>query len=423
MAALSRLWALREERPAFVGATICVLAFLLAYPLVDWQLRALEIAPPFRFWDFGAYASALDRWEAGEPLYVPNEDGGYHGTYLYPPVFLLLFRPFLALPFDQAAMAWNAFSVGLLWVGLQLVVAECGHELRIHERVGLLWLALGFQPLLLSLKFAQMSPFLAAMLCFAFVGLVRGARGKEESAYASGLFTALAGTVKLAYAPVGAHLLQDRRRLLGAVGTGLALLALSLSVFGVEAHLTYLEVLAWGKGWTDQPRHPSLWLETYSQPLYVFGGWAFVLRIAGSVIVAAYALLAAGAGVDRETFALGVTAMPLLAPQADTYYLTAVLPAVVVLLAGELERDGHPIVPVVGLWLLSVHAYALKLFVDPPTWLPLGEAVRQLSPVLQPSLWGSLLLAGLAGVRVAERATWPRRADLRRLVRDRGVRD
>jgi len=407
MSALHRLWSLREERPAFVALAVGVLAFLLAYPLIDWQLRGMGVATPFRFYDFGAYAGAIDRWHAGEPLYVENEDGGYHGSYLYPPVFLLLFFPFVELlPFRQAAMAWNAVSVGLLWVGLQLVVGALGYRLRLWERAGLLWLLLGFQPLLLATKLAQVSAFVSAMLCFAFAGLVRGERGIDAARLASGTLTAVAGTVKLAYAPVGAHLLADRRRLAGAVAGGLALLGVSLLVSGVEAHRTYLDVLTWGKGWADTPRSPTLWLPPYFRPLYVFGELAILVRVAGCLAVATLALLAAD--TDHETFALGLSAMPLLAPQADAYYFVAVLPAVLVLLATELERDGYPAVPVVGVFLLAVHSYGLKLVGDVLTATLSGDA-SVLVALLQPGLWGSVLLAGIAAVRVGQTARLPKR--------------
>jgi hypothetical protein len=38
-----------------------VLAFLLTYPLLDWHLRATDVASPFRFYDFGAYTGAIER--------------------------------------------------------------------------------------------------------------------------------------------------------------------------------------------------------------------------------------------------------------------------------------------------------------------------------------------------------------------------
>lgn len=410
MSALSRLWSLRSERPTFVAVAIGVLVVLLAYPFVDWWLRAAEIAPQFRFWDFGAYNAAVDRWLAGEVIYEQNDNGGFHGTYLYPPVFLLLFRPFTsALPFREAAMAWSVFSVGLLWVGLQLAIGACGLKLRVWERGLLLWAILGFQPLLLGVKMGQTAAFLAGMLALALVALIRGQRDQRGSAparLASGAVTAFVGTFKLSYAPSGAHLLANRDRFLGAVGAGIALVAASLVVFGAETNLTYVEVLGWGLGKSSDPRSPALWLAPYYRPLAWLPG-ALVLKVGASLAVAAGAVLAAPAA-DRETFALGVAAVPLLSPLTYAYYFVPLLPAVVVLLAVELERDGRPVVPLVGLLLVHLHSYGLKFFVN---YLPsVFPAIRALEPVywlLQPGLWGNLLLVGLAAARVAEFVTVP----------------
>jgi hypothetical protein len=135
-----------------------VLASLLAYPLVDWHLRAIDVAAEYRFWDFGAYGGAVNRWLEGERIYVPDDDGpGYHGSYLYPPVFVLLFAPFTALPPDTAAPVWSACSVAFLWLGLQALVAALGLDLDPVDRGLLLLAVVGFQPLLLSVKLGRRS--------------------------------------------------------------------------------------------------------------------------------------------------------------------------------------------------------------------------------------------------------------------------
>ena len=74
----------------------------------------------------------------------------------------------------------------------------------------------------------------------------------------------------------------------------------------------------------------------------------------------------------------------------------------VVLLATELRRpDGRPAVPIVGLLLLHVHSYGLKLVVHHlPSAYGIAGTLEPLAPVLQPALWGCLLLSGLAAVRV-----------------------
>jgi hypothetical protein len=416
MGALRQLWELRGRRPWFVVVAFSVLAFLLVYPAVQWWLQSLGIPGDFTYHDMSAYRSAVHNWGAGESLYVQNEDGGYHGSYLYPPVYVLLFWPFAQLPFEQSGVAWNVLSVALLWGGLQAVVAAYGVRLAWYEPALLLWAILGYQPVILSIRIAQVSVFLAGLLSVALAALLYAERGGggRLAGYLSGTLTAVAGTVKLIYAPAGAHLSTDRRRFGAAVAAGLALSVVGLAVFGVEAHVDYLDVLRWGKGWGES-RPPHLWLPGYYRPMYVFGRLTVPVQLFLAAVVAALSALAADEGVDDVTFALGVAAVPLLAPRAYTLDLAVFLPVVVVLLATELPReDGRPLVPVVGLWLAAIHAYGLYAVVNVlPERLPAGELLVEYAWLLQPGLWGTLLLVGLAGWRVAEAAAVPER--LRRL--------
>ncbi|WP_251341749.1 glycosyltransferase family 87 protein [Haloplanus halophilus] len=388
MSLLRRLLARRDDRPLFVALALLVIAALATYPVADWYLRSIDVAPRFGFWDFGAYSSAVDRWTAGEPLYLQNENGGYHGSYLYPPVALLAFAPFLlALPFRPAVLLWTACTVALLWVAVQRLATALGVSLRPWERLAVLPLVVGFQPVLLSMKLGQTAAALGALLTFAASASLRGRPSL------SGALTAAVGVVKLPYAPAGAHLLGDRDRFVGAVLGGLALLALSLVAFGVDAHRTFLDVLAWGVREGSTARSPRVWLPPYYRPLYDVPH-ALLVRVLGSLAIAV-GVLRAPAEAVRETTALGFAAVPLLAPLTYAYYFVAAIPAVLLLVAAELDRpDGYPALPLVGLLLLHGHSYGLRTAGRlAPEWVP--------GILIQPGLWGNLLLVGLAAVRVA----------------------
>ncbi|MFQ3318459.1 MAG: alpha-1,2-mannosyltransferase [Natronomonas sp.] len=407
MSALHALLALRQRRPRFVAGSLAALGFLLSYPAIHWWLNSLGIAGEFGFYDFGVYRTAVAHWEAGEALYVPNEDGGYHGSYLYPPVFVLLFVPLSDMAFRQAAIVWNAVSVALLWVGLQALVATYRVRLAWYERGLLLWAILGFQPVILSMRLGQVSVFLAGLLAVALAAMrhAENGTGGPAAQYASGALTAVPGTMKLIFAPAGAHLLQNRRRFAGAVGMGLTLLVVSVAVFGVDSHRAYLDVLAWGKGWGES-RDPRLWGVAYYRPLYVIGATAsLVVRFALAALISVLALLTTDEGLDSEVFALGVAAIPFIAPRAYTQDLAIFLPVVVVLIASELSRNdgGRPLVPVIGLWLAAVHAYGLYALVNVlPGRVPGGAFIAAHAGYLQPGLWATLLLMGLPLVRVIQ---------------------
>lgn len=394
-----RLWRLRERHPTFVVAATLVCLGLFAYPFVDFLLRDAGVAPQYNFWDFGAYNSATTRWLTGESVYVRNEDGGFHSTYLYPPVVLLLFLPFTSLTFNAAALAWELSVVLFLWGSLQLAIGALGLDLRWWERLASLWLLLGFQPLLLGIKLGQTPAFLTGLLCLALAFALTDERGGNE--FVSGFLTALAAGVKLPYAPAGAHLLRGRRRFLGAIVGGLSFVAVSVAVFGSATNLQFLDVLQWGIEAGSSARSPRLWLPPYYRPFFsIPHATAIRVLLAGGISAA---VLLAGEGVERESFALGAAAVPLLAPQTYAYYFVATIPAVVALVAAELDRAGRPTVPLVGFALLGVHSYGLKLATEVlPSWIPPNPEFVVLLTMVQPGLWGNWLLVGFAGVRVLE---------------------
>ncbi|WP_459195022.1 glycosyltransferase family 87 protein [Halosimplex sp. J119] len=414
MSLLGRLWARRRERPALVCTVVALLVALAAYPFVDWWLRAnFEFASTFRFGDFGAYNAAVERWQSGESLYRRTDDGGFWGSYLYPPVVVLLFWPFATLlEFRPAAIAWVLSTALLLWAGLQALIAALGYDLRWFERLGLAWLVAGFQPVLLAAKLGQTALFMGGLLSFAGAAMIWDGRRAADPAdaslfeswlaLASGAATAVVGIVKFAYAPVGAHLLHDRRRMAGALLTTIPVLWLSIRFFDVGSYRTYLEVLQWGvqKG-SGGARSPTLWLPPYFKPLAWLPG-AQVIRAVACLAIAGLAVLAP-ARARRSVFALGVAAVPLFTPQTYAYYFVALLPVAVVLLAVELERDGYPELVAVGLLLVHLHAYGLKFVVhNVPDAIPAFEALRPAYLLFQPGLWGNALLVGLAALRVAQ---------------------
>jgi hypothetical protein len=361
----------------------------------------VEVASDFEFRDYGAYHVAVDRWLSGETIYQERTTGGFHGTYLYPPVVLFLFWPVANhLQFRTAAMIWLVVSVAVLWVTLQVLVRALGYDLRWYERAGLLWLMAGFHPLLLGVKLGQTVALQAGLLSLAAAAMIADA-DSDRHAWTSGALTALVGVVKPAYAPVGAHLLRDGRRLNAAVVTGLVTLWVSIRAFGVAAHRTYLEVLWWGIEKGSDARAPGLWLPPYYKPLSWLPAALAVRLLACAVIV----VLAVRARPRARThvFALGVAAFPLLTPTTYTYYLAALLPAFLILLAGEIDRDGYPAVPVLALLCVSLHSYGLKFIVDVlPTLVPPFAVLRPAFPLFQPGLWGNTALVVLAAVRVAQ---------------------
>lgn len=409
MALPGRLRVLRAEYPAFVALSAVTVAVLLVWPVADFYLRQMEITTQFWFADFRVYSGAVDRWAAGDPLYVRDESGGYFLSYLYPPVTVLLFYPFATFEFPTGAILFSAASLVLLWVGLEAVASVLGYDLRPWERLALLVALFGFQPAARDFKWAQVSTLLTALLCFAFYAQELGERGgprRRLYRYASGALTTVGSSFKIYFATSGAHLLRDRSRFVGATVTAGALLAVSVAVMGVDAHRSYLDVLRWGKGWGDA-RPPSVWDTSAAyKPLYVLGELATPVRVLGLLGVVGLTLATRDvetAPARRATFALGVAAVPLFAPRADTHDLVVALLPAVVLLALELDRPrGYPSLPVLSVLLFHLHRYVVEVAVNPPAWLPVARLVREHAAWFQPGMYATVLLVGLAAYRVAE---------------------
>lgn len=423
------LWSLRRDRPLFVALSAVTLGTLLLWLVVEFYLPAATpdtrgISLSYGFNDFSAYTGALAGWTDGGPLYVEQPEGGYHGEYLYPPITVLLFYPFATLGFTTGAILFGAFSIVVLWLGLEAVSRVLGYRLRLWERLALLLAIFSFQPAIRNFRWAQTATLLAGALCFAFYfqeraeattslygdGEVSG-RTLAAYKYASGAFTTLGSAFKLFVATSGAHLLRDRKRFVGAMATVGLLAVTSVAVFGFETHLTYLDVLTWGKGWGDT-RPPYLW-DRYAayRPFHVFGSAGLYLKVAGvlGVVGLTWATRAADSvSARRSTFALGVAVVPLFAPQADSHDLVLMLLPAVIMVAHELDRpDGYAWLPVLSVLLFHLHRYGLELIIVPPEWLPAAGFIRENAAWLQPGMWASFMLVGIIVVRVGEHATVP----------------
>lgn len=409
MSVSRELWKRRRERPLFVALSVVTVAAMVSWPLADALLRQYNVVhvSPYGFNDFGAYTRAVNNWVSGDaPIYTEADDGGFHGSYLYPPFVLPLFYPFVQLGFTTGAVLFGVFSLFLLWVGIEAVVEQYGYRLAVPERIVLLFALFGFQPALWDFKWGQVSTLLAALLCFAFYAHERGEQGYQNSQYLSGVLTALASSVKLFYATSGAHLLRNSRRFLSGVITGVALLVGSVLVFGLDTHRLYLDVLQWGKGWGTEQLAPFDMQTAYYRPMYLVdqllnrigvslpSEWIIVATAVG--VLAVIGLVVATRNepdAAHLAFALGIAVIPLFAPRAYTHDLVVLLLPAVILLAREIKyENGNPWIPVLAVLLLHFHTYGTRAAIH--------LLDRSWAVLVQPGVYGTFLLVGLATVRL-----------------------
>ena len=178
--------------------------------------------------DFAAYWIAGAARRAGLDPYV-NQVGAStpelwdgvavfaHSRFLYPPIVADLFRPFTALPYAVAKVAFTMLAVAA-WVGatvLAVRAAKARDALAVTLGAGAL-----FYPLYLHLERGQLDVFVLLLLLVAFAGRARTALAGAALAAAVTLKPALVGVL-----PVVAAL--GRWRIVGAALAGLAVVALA----------------------------------------------------------------------------------------------------------------------------------------------------------------------------------------------------
>ncbi len=189
------------------------------------------------------YTIAAEAALAGEPFYQVAPAGlpGYY--FVYPPVVMLAM-----LTYGLLGDAWVAFAVqtvisvaaGLVLARLLVgLVDRAGVELARRDR----WLVGGFTLASIHTSPTLVNGQLNLVLGLAIaVGIVALERDRQALA---GTTLALAATVKLFPAVLGAYLLRNRawRAVGAALATGVGLVILGVFVFGPAATETYLTVV------------------------------------------------------------------------------------------------------------------------------------------------------------------------------------
>lgn len=405
MSARQRFDALATEEPR-----LCLLACVTGLSLVAFPLLALLVqldGGPFRFGgvDFKAYYLTGLRLRAGLPLYetgwfVDQVPRPRATDYLYPPVVALPFAALTLLSPLPARVLWVGGQLVFLWVSVLALLQAFGYRLSRLD-AALVGVALvGFQPVFYLARIGNVSAAMAGLLCLSAAASV--APQSPERPYLSGAFATLAVIPKPFAAPAGAHLLADRRRLVGAGVTLLVALGVGLVVFGVDTHRAYLDVLLAGKGWgAGDPAS----LPFHAKPYYRFPDVAPVVRGLFLGIAVAGSLLAARVDADGWAFALGSVAIPLVAPTANTLTLVLAVPGLLVALLLELDADGTPGIVLASVLAIQASVYLVRTVdVYGPNQHPdVPWHLAESGLLVQPATVGLLAVFGLCTWRVLAR--------------------
>jgi len=108
MADVARM--LRTRRVRWVLIAASVLGLIIGLDTLVLHLRLDPLADVRAYYDAGA------RLNAGLPLYVQPATTDDPAFYRYPPLLAIAFRPLALLPYETAALIWEAFLI-VLFVG------------------------------------------------------------------------------------------------------------------------------------------------------------------------------------------------------------------------------------------------------------------------------------------------------------------
>lgn len=277
-------------------------------------------------YDFAAYWSAARRLLASEVLYPlahrPDPFVGF-GEYLYEPLVAVAFIPLALVDFATMAIGWT-LAEAALGVGLSSALAR-----RVAEPFRL-WVAAAvvlFLPLIAEVTLGQLN-LVTLVLCLAVWRL------RDRPAAAGVLLMVATGLKLLPLALLVFFLFNGRLRLLlWAVGSGLALIALSLPFLGAQ-WLDYLSLLATLAG------IPAAQAVNIVPAVLAAGPARMVLPLAAAA-VAAYCGWRdrSGRSGGDAMFAVALAVAPFISPTVWYPYLVFTLPLLAVLVA-----RGRPLV-------------------------------------------------------------------------------
>ena len=296
---------------------------------------------------FGVFYAGAENAMTGQVVYETR-----YGLYVYTPVVLLFFYPFVWLfDFPTAVLAFRVFNV--VWVaGYAALVAGFVGSVADVERVDRLLVA----------GFVAGTVYPVTIVATANVGIIFGSLLGvgfvllERDRPSGGAVWALASLVKGFPALWGLYLLRVRRirAVAAAVATGVGATLLGLALYGVDAYLRFFTVAA-----ADRVRiqrfaggnSPDNEAVTPIRPLsQLFPNvdptvWTpVIVVVVVALTAAAYYLLSADDLTDRATLLLAtVVAITFALPTSQDLDVYLVYAPLVVLLFRERDRTVHAI--------------------------------------------------------------------------------
>lgn len=379
--------------------TIFTTTILIGYIPFNIMVEYFNISYGPRLTDFDTYYYSAHRFITGDSIYaeVFAPDGSSR-KFMYPPIAIMIFLPFAYLPFTIAGVLWNLFSLAILSIGIIKLIDELmyerGSEATKYIYTVVVLCVIGFSPTINWVKAGQASGVVASGLCFSMAYLFESKRNSSNlSLILSSALIPAVSLIKPYYAPSGAHLLQDIRRFGYSVLTAALLIVLSMPFLGYKIYLEYINQLLEGGSSLIFTTPPSNWNASVYSPLYILGELATEIRIIIVLATIISVILLTQYEYDRLNVALlGLVIIPIATPtRVDG--LVALIPVYLVLLARYWNNKLFRFLALLSLILVHIHPYTIELLSKlGPRHISAFESLVPIIPILQPALWGHILL-------------------------------
>lgn len=189
--------------------------------------------------------------------------------YLYPPTALLLFIPMRVLPFIAAVWLWLTISIGLVAAIIYLLSRVLIKRWSRKDWVIILLAVLLFAPLYTTLRSGQVN----ILLTFLFV--VQLFLFRKKYFIWTGCVLAIMTLIKLfPVVLILYYLIKKQFSVVGyAIISGILLLGISIGIFGIQPHVTYLQKIPErafeGIHTEGITRHNNMTLNAVIQRLYL----------------------------------------------------------------------------------------------------------------------------------------------------------
>lgn len=189
--------------------------------------------------DFYAIQRGMHDYLVGEaPLYRLEllQRNPFGDLYKYPPMFAVWMLPLGRMFFAPAFLIWRIFNTALALSAVGMLVWVYRIPVRSWAMASLILLISQFRAITDTLGYGQLDILLLFLLTVGVVGIIR------QRFTLVGVMIGIATAFKLYPAYCMGMLLVRKRwyALIGALGAGLVLVAISLVVFGPELHVVFL---------------------------------------------------------------------------------------------------------------------------------------------------------------------------------------